>query len=164
MYVGNLFESFTAKCYWWEIVNIFKKLSVALALRAFPASDALQSMIIISIIAGLQVIQVSLNPWKRRAENVMDSISAVLLIAALIAARNGSLKHSTASAYSVLAVACVYVVMSIGLIVFETLTGKTDYEKRYDKWSELKTEPNHNVEESQDELLSDPTMDGSESE
>lgn len=150
IYVGNLFESFTAKCYWWEIVNIFKKLSVALALRAFPASDALQTMTIISIIAGLQVVQVSLTPWKRRAENVMDSISAVLLISALVAARNGDLTHSYASAYTVLVVAAIYVLVSIGLIVHETLTGKTDYEKRYDKWSELQSGSVLDREESMD--------------
>lgn len=135
IYVGNLFESFTPKCFWWESINILKKLSIALVLRAFPATDALQSMLIVSIIAGLQILQMSLSPWKRRAENILDSISSGLLICALLAARSGNLVHSMTSSYYVAAGSSVYIVLSLALLVYETLTGKTEYEKRFERWS-----------------------------
>lgn len=129
-YLGSLFESFNSHCYWWEIVNIVKKLSIALVLRGVPPSNVLQVTLVVTIIAGIQVVQTSVSPWKRRSENIADALGSVILIGALLAARSGRYHNSTTSVYYVIAFATAYVVGVLGLIAYQVWTGTTDYQKR----------------------------------
>lgn len=129
-YFGSLFENFTSNCFWWEIVSILKKLAIALVLRAIPATSALQSALTTSIIAGYMVIQVSLQPWRRRTENIADTISSTLLILALIAARSGAhLSDSPAVVYYSMALSSIFVLASVVLILYLTFSTTTVYEK-----------------------------------
>lgn len=57
IYFGSLFDIYAPKCFWWELVTILKKVSVALVLKAFPPTDALQSAIIVSILTGTLALQ-----------------------------------------------------------------------------------------------------------
>lgn len=128
IYFGSLFATYDPQCFWWEMVNIIKKLSIALVLKAFPATDALQSALVVSILAGTQAIQVSLNPWKRRAENIADSVSSLLLIGAMLASRPTQLSNSPAVLWYIFALSIVFVLANVAVITFLTITGTTNFE------------------------------------
>ena len=130
LYFGSLFEPFTSQCYWWEIVIIFKKLSIALVLRGVPSSDALQVTLIVTVISGIMLLQVSLRPWRRQIENIADSCGSLILIGALLAARSGRFHDSNRSVYYVAALTALYVVASVIVICVQTFFGTTEYEKR----------------------------------
>lgn len=128
IYFGSLFETYHPRCYWWEIVRTLQKLSLALVLKALPASDAAQGALAVSILAGTQIVQLSLNPWRRKTENVMDGISSLLLIGALMATRPGGLTHAPGVTWYILALSVVFVVASIGVIGWQAIYGRTDYQ------------------------------------
>lgn len=129
-YVGTIFETFNVKCYWWEIVNTLRKLAVAFVMQALPSSDALQSALVCSIIAGTLMLQVTLNPWRRKTENFSDSLSSVLLVAALLATRPGEVTHMTQVRYCILALSFAFITLSVGFLVYHTVMSPADYELR----------------------------------
>lgn len=129
-YFGSLFETFNPKCFWWEIVNIIKKLAIALVFRGIPASSAVQSALAVSIIAGAMLIQVSLQPWRRKIENIFDTISAALLVFALIASRSGAhLSDSASVVYYSMSISTAFIIASVATIGFQTFAGTTPYQK-----------------------------------
>ena len=129
-YLGTLFTSFKPSFYWWEIVNIAKKVSIALVLRGIPSSNVLQVTLIVTILAGFQVIQTSVSPWRRKTENLLDALGSLVLVGALLAARSGRYENSFVSVYYVVAFSALYVIGSLIAIVYHALTGTTDYERR----------------------------------
>ena len=149
-YLGSLFQSFNPHCYWWEIVNIFKKLSIALVLRGIPPSNVLQVTLVVTIIAGIQVMQTSLSPWRCKSENVIDALGSVILIGALLAARSGRYSNSNTSVYYVIGFATTYVLVVVALIAHQVWTGATDYQKRLQNlnFESSKTTPEEDVDES----------------
>ena len=130
IYFGSLFSGFARRCFWWELVNTLKKLSIALVLRAIPAGNALQSALIVTILGSTLVFTVLLHPWRRKTENVVDIISALILIGALLATRPTQLLYTDAVSYYIAALAAVFILLSLGLIIYHTLTAATDYEDR----------------------------------
>lgn len=130
LYVGTLFENFSVKCYWWEIVATLRKLSVALVMQAVSSSDALQSALVCTIIAGTLMIQVTLNPWRRKTENFADSLSSIILIAALIATRPGQPSHIKDVRYYIQALAFAFIILSLIFLIYHTVTSPADYELR----------------------------------
>lgn len=140
IYFGSLFMSYRRKCYWWEIVNTIRKLSIALVLQAFSSSNAIQSALVVTILAGVHLVQASLSPWKRKSENFSDLVSTVILIGALLSTRPGQLTHTVDIIYYIAALATVFVLGSIGVIFFQTFTEQTDYEKRLEShFAKMKT-------------------------
>ena len=121
IFFGSIFESFAVKCFWWEIVIILRKLSIALVLQALPSSNTLRNGIVVSILAGIHLIQLQLRPWKRITENFADSVSAVVLIIAMLYART----------YYILTLSAVFIVGSLAIILWHTWTGVTDYHKQH---------------------------------
>lgn len=130
IYFGSLFDNFSPQCFWWEMVNTLRKLAIALTLQAIPASDASQAAIGVSILAGAQIIQVSLNPWRRKIENLFDTISSILLITAFFFTRPTRLAHSEGSIYYIIALSLAFVLVSVAFILYKTITGTTQYEAR----------------------------------
>lgn len=127
-YFGSLFQQFAPECFWWEIVNILRKLSIALVRQGYSDSNALQPMLVTTCLLGVLVIQATLQPWRRKIENVTDSISAVLLLGSMLASRSGPLSNSSTTIYFCLALDVVFVIFCVGSLVFESVTGKTDYQ------------------------------------
>ena len=136
MYFGSLFDAFDPKCYWWEAVTTFKKLSIALVLRAIPASNVLQVTLIVSILTGIQIIQLTLQPWRRKIENAAEAVGTSILIGALLSARSGRYRNSMVSVYYVIAAAAIYAFASICLILYQTWTGTTEYQKALSRLQE----------------------------
>ena len=130
IYYGSLFESYDRRCFWWEIVNTFKKLAIALVLQGFPANDAAQSALVVTVLLIVVMTQQRLNPWRRKSENIADGISASLLIAAIIYTRPLQFSHEKEITWYIAALSIVYILGSIGIILWETWSGITDYEKR----------------------------------
>ena len=130
VYYGPLFETFSAPCFWWEIVNTFKKLSIAIILKAIPASDSLQSTLIVSILSGTLLVQLSIRPWKRKVENFFDSASSLLLIGSLMATRTAHISHLPAVTWYIFALSVGFVLASVVTVIWQSLTGTTEYEKR----------------------------------
>ena len=132
IYCGPLFGSYTQKCFWWEIVNTLRKLSVALLLKAIPPSDASQSALIISVLIIVLLAQVTLNPWRRKIENFSDTTSTAILILALLYSRPTHLTHTNNILWYIFAISVGYVVFSVVVLAWQTLNGKTDYEKLFE--------------------------------
>ena len=128
IYFGSLFESYTGNAFWWEIVNTIRKLSIALALKAFSATDATQSAIIVTILAIVMVTQVTLRPWRRNIENFSDTISSVLLIAALMYTRPNTRTHVYEVVWYLFGVSVAFVVFNVIVIVLQAVFGTTDYD------------------------------------
>ena len=136
IYFGTLFETFSRKCFWWEIVNTIRKLGIALALRGIANSNPLQTSVVVSILAGTQLIQVSIRPWKRRIENIADSVSAILLIGALLSTRTSASEHTNEIFYYILTLSAVFICSSIVIIIYQTWNGRTDYQKKWLAYSD----------------------------
>ena len=130
IYYGSIFESYQPRCFWWEIINILRKLSIALVLKGFTADDALQSALVVSILAGNLLLQMSLNPWRRPSENFVDSASSLILIGALLSTRPTQFSHSSEVIWYVFALSIVFIVVTLGIITYQTLTGTTDFERQ----------------------------------
>lgn len=126
----TVFGNYTDQCFWWEAVNFFKKLTVALTLRGIPSSNAIQSALIVSILAGIMIVQQKLRPWRRKSENVMDGLSSLVLIGALLATRPGHLTHTVAVSFYIFALAIAFVLVSVGLILYHTITETPNSELR----------------------------------
>ena len=129
-FMGSLFENFSQKCFWWEIVNILRKLWIALILQGFSASNPIQSTLVVSMLAGTVLIQSLLMPWKSKAENIIDSTSTILLLTSLHALSSGALTSSKAMFYIVSIINALFFFGVVSLIVFETIFGKTAYQQR----------------------------------
>lgn len=130
IYFGSLFETYSRRCFWWEIVSTLKKLSIALVLKSFPDTDATQSALIVTILLGLQLTQFSLNPWRQKFENIADAVSAVILCGALLATRPSHLLHASDMVWYILALSIAFVLGSVSIALWQTFVGTTDYEKR----------------------------------
>ena len=128
IYFGSLFESYTGNAFWWEIVNTIRKLSIALALRAFPSTNSAQSAIVVTVLAIVMVTQVTLRPWRRNIENFSDTISSVLLIAALLYTRPNSYLHVYEVVWYLFGASALFVIFNVVVIGFETVRGTTNYE------------------------------------
>lgn len=128
VYFGSLFAAYNPGCFWWEMVTIIKKLSIALVLKALPATNSLQSALVVSILAGTQIIQVSLNPWKRKTENIADNVASLLLIGAMLASRPTHLSYSSTVLWYIFSLSIVFVLISAVIIAYLTFTGTTKYE------------------------------------
>ena len=129
-FMGSLFENFSQKCFWWEIVNILRKLWIALILQGIAATNSTQSTLVVTLLVGTLVTQTVLMPWKRKSENLVDSISAALLLGSLHAVSSGSYSSSKTMAYLIGVLNAVFFFGVVGIIVFETIFGKTAYQKR----------------------------------
>ena len=130
IYFGTLFETYNPNCYWWEMINILKKLSIAMALKSIPDSDATQTALVSSILLGILALQVTVNPWRRKTENFSDCISTLILCGALLSTRPGQLVHASSTIWYVFVLSVIFTTGSVVLIVWQTVTGKTDYQKR----------------------------------
>lgn len=152
---GPLFDHYTHKVFWWEMINIFKKLSIALVLKGFDSNDALQSALIVSILSGLLIIQQRLNPWLRQSENIMDGIASVILIGALLATRPTQLSHAPAVVWYVVAASIAFVLACVVLIIHQAVTGNTHYEKRRQEIVDFSTELTSMRQESERDYIAD---------
>ena len=146
IYFGSLLEVYPS-CFWWEIVNTLKKLSIALVLKAIPASNPVQSALVVSILSGVLLIQVTLSPWRRKMENFADTFSSLLLILALIYTRPLSSPHLSGVLWYIFVLSIVFVFGSLGAIAWQTWNGVTEYEKQQRRVLsnfELDTQQEHN--------------------
>lgn len=134
IYVGTLFDNFSKSCFWWEIVSILRKLAIALVLQGISPSDAFQPALIVTILIGAQFMQVSLAPWRRRAENFADNISAALLVGSMLATRTTALSHSSAVLYIAGALDVLFIVASLVIVAYLTFVDRTTYHAQFDEW------------------------------
>lgn len=137
VYFGSLFETFSPACFWWEIILILRKLSIALVKQGFTESDALQPMIISTVVLGVLIIQVTLKPWRRSIENFADTVSAVLLIGSMLASRSTSLAHSSTSLYYAATLDVLFVLFCVVTLIFEASTGKTLFQREVESQAEV---------------------------
>lgn len=140
IYFGSIFETFSRRCFWWEIINIFQKLGIALLLQGFSPTSAVQPTLIFTFLASMIMAQILLVPWKRKTENIADTTASLLLIGSLQAARSEYLNDYKPMMYFMAGLDGLFAAASIAIIVWETLTGLTDYHKRYERTVDSDTE------------------------
>jgi Leucine-rich repeat (LRR) protein len=131
-YFGSLFENYDSSLFWWEIVNVVRKLGIALVLRGTHPSSAAQPSLVLLIIIGILIAQTTFRPWKGLLENVFDTTSASLIIASLFATRFAALTHSNTILYILLGIDLVFVLLNAILVAYETITGKTTYQAQWE--------------------------------
>jgi Leucine-rich repeat (LRR) protein len=131
IYFGSLFESFSRTFFWWEIVNVVRKLGIALALRGTEPSSAVQPILILLIIGSLEMMLAMLNPWKRRWENCGDLLSGWLLVLNLVASRSSELSKSEMVFRFTIIMNMLFILANVAIIIYLTITEETDYEKRW---------------------------------
>ena len=130
IYFGSVFETFSSDCFWWEIVNIARKLVIALILQGLRPSSATQSTFVFTILAGILLIQLTLRPWKRKSENFLDAASTFLLIGSLYSARSEHLSDYREMMIFMASLDALFVAVCLITILYQTFTGRTDYQKR----------------------------------
>jgi hypothetical protein len=131
-YVGSLFVRYRHRLFWWEIVNVLKKLTIALLLRGLPASNPLQGSLITLTICIPLVIQSTMHPWKNFSENVMDVISSVLLVSSLGASQSLSAVSQSVVWVLVLALDALFVICLVAMIIHQLITQKTEYQRLWE--------------------------------
>lgn len=130
IYLGTLFESFSPRFFWWEMINILRKLAMALIIRGLSSSSALQHLLIGLILATTTLAVLNLNPWRRKGENLADSISQLLLLLSLFMSRNGGLVQGSVSVTFVMVLDVGFVLASVGYVGFLTWTQPTAHHIR----------------------------------
>jgi hypothetical protein len=130
-YLGKLFSHYRIRYFWWELVNVVRKLAIALFLRGISPASAFQSGSVILCIGIVQSLQTTFRPWKTRLENIMDPIAGFLLIATTFASRITIFVHSKALLYTTLSLDLCFVLACIGFIIYHTCTDTTDYERMW---------------------------------
>jgi hypothetical protein len=131
IYFGTLFSRFSHSFFWWEIVNVVRRLAIALALRAISPSSAVMPAAIIVIICLCLLLQTTFKPWKRTSENIMDPISSVLLLLSLFASFANKIPNSTPVIFFVLALDIAFVVAAIAIGIYQMTTGSTEYQHKW---------------------------------
>ena len=134
IYFGQLFETFSRRCFWWEIVNILRKLLIALFIEGLPSNSAIQPGLVSAVLAFVLVMQVWRQPWKRRSENMLDTTSALLLISSLLAVRSNNLEDSDTIIWASFALCIAFAVVTIAIIAYQTITERTEYHHRLERY------------------------------
>jgi hypothetical protein len=127
-YFGTIFVRYRPSFYWWEIINVVRKLAIALFLRGIGSASALQPGLAIFCIGVVLCLQATFQPWKRRLENVMDTIAAFLLISTTVTPHLSDMLQSEIVIYSVIAMNSCFILASVILIIFQGYTGTTEYQ------------------------------------
>jgi hypothetical protein len=129
-YYGSIFSRYRTRVYWWEIVLTIRKLAIAVSLRALASGNAFRAGSVVIFISVVHVFQINLQPWKRKAENVAESISAFLLLATVVAHHldNSQFQHSLALNAVVLTCCVWYLIALVVLTIRQGVVGRTDYE------------------------------------
>lgn len=140
VYFGSLFENFSRSCFWWEMVIIFKKLSIALILQGIPSTSAFQIALIICILSGVMFTQICIRPWKRKSENLLDALAALLLLGSAFSARSAHLDDAYPVSIIFFSLSVAFVLCCLLFIGYHTLTGQTQYDRIFMQDIALETE------------------------
>jgi Leucine-rich repeat (LRR) protein len=127
-YIGSLFSRYRHRVFWWEIVNVLKKLTIALLIRGISAANPMQVASITLSIGIPILVQSAVRPWKRYWENVMDSAGSILLISSLGASNSIRSTGSLSVLYLVLTLDGIYVGTMIVMIIYQLVTSETEYQ------------------------------------
>lgn len=130
IYFGTLFDNFSPRFFWWEMVNILRKLAMALIIRGLSSSSALQHMLIGLILGITQMAALKLNPWRRSGENLADAVSQLLLLLSLFLSRNAGLSEGSISVSLIMTLDVGFLLASIGYIGFLAITQPTAHHLR----------------------------------
>jgi hypothetical protein len=78
-WLGLLYENYSSECWWWELIWIFRRVSLALAVGFFR-DTAWANVIISALLVGSICLMLIFEPLKYRAENLLEvGITALLL-------------------------------------------------------------------------------------
>lgn len=144
VYIGSLFESFSMRLFWWEIVNVLRKVAVALILRGIPPSSAIQIGLVCLAIGVPMLLQTSLHPWKRRVENLMEPVGSFLLFLSLTISRSAGLSSFVKMRILMIVLDIGFVMVNVGFIVYFTVTGLTEYQRIWNAQYGLRDLPSTN--------------------
>ena len=131
LYFGSLFENYERHLFWWELVNMVRKLVVALLLRGLSPGDSFQPFFISLNIGFVGINVATMRPWKLGIENYLDGLGSVLLILSLASNLVGSLSHSRELRLIIAILDGLYVVVCLFYIVWRMIGAETSYEKEW---------------------------------
>jgi Leucine-rich repeat (LRR) protein len=146
IYFGTLFTRYNTRYYWWEIVSVILRLAIALALRGISPTSAMQSATMVGCLLLVLILTTSLQPWRRRIENLMASISTALLLSCLFASHTGNLSSTRIFTMATQILSAIYFLALLIFIFFLAVTSDTDYIRRFQAPLHTQREPNTVVE------------------
>jgi hypothetical protein len=132
IYFGTLFSRYNKPFFWWEIVNVLRKLIIAIILRTINPTSAMQSACAIVVLGAVQLAQTTFQPWKMRVENIIDHLSSMLLISSLFISHVAAFAGTEAALYLTLSLDAAFVVVTLGVLVYLAATSRTPYQYRWD--------------------------------
>lgn len=139
IYFGSLFEAYAKNRYWWGMNDILRKMTISIVLRSIPPPTAFLSLACSLIISATLMGQLALLPWKRKYENLLDSLSSILILLRLIVTLEYNQPHYRIAALLIFCLQLAFVLLSIIVILYQVWTGTTDYEKRFARYEAAKS-------------------------
>lgn len=82
--VGSLYEGYRPSLFWWELINLARKFSVAFV-SSLSFKLALRNWLLVTVFASVLALQLLWQPWRRRLENVGDQVASIILIVCIVA-------------------------------------------------------------------------------
>jgi Leucine-rich repeat (LRR) protein len=130
LYLGSIISKFRVYSCWWELALVARKLSLALILRGLANSSSLHGGLVLFILVSHLVAHVIMMPWKVKIDNTMDLLGAALLILSQAAAQSGVERKTFSDPwqYSMLALVAIFFVVIVVMIIYQTITSKTEYQ------------------------------------
>jgi hypothetical protein len=134
-YIGGLITRYKPQWAWWELVLVARKLAIALVSRGIDEQDALFSGSLFLILTAHLLLQVTFRPWKRKSENILESIGATLLVLSLASVQGGidGRVHASQWQLTILVFVALYALCALGLVAYQTFTEKTDYQMLWEQ-------------------------------
>lgn len=116
--IGGLYRCYTHKCFWWDIVVLFRRLALALAIR-IPNQSAFHIWCVLLVLALSTLAQFWFQPFNRKGENRAEEVSLLLLILTFAAQNSTDVLqlHANALLWLSVAVNAIFGIVIIALIV-----------------------------------------------
>jgi Leucine-rich repeat (LRR) protein len=77
---GFLFENYKPKYYWFEMIWMFRRLSLAVVVSIISHESELAPLLIVSLLGGYAILQFLLKPFKHELENVFDLLATLVIL------------------------------------------------------------------------------------
>lgn len=131
-HIGSLYQAYRPSLFWWDFAGLARKFLVVVA-ASITSNLALRHWLLVSTFALFLALQVAWQPWKRRVENQMDTLSSLTIIISLVANVKmvGVPDEGTAVLILVArAIMLVFVVVALAVWIWSVVKEKRQFNKR----------------------------------
>jgi hypothetical protein len=136
-YTGSLFTKYRGRFFWWEIVAVVRKLTLAIVLKSISRQSPFQSAAVFFILSASAFIQHIVRPWRLTEENILDSLGlAILIITYGFYTGSVFVGHSSSSNFILqllsILVGIAFVLGTLTVWFYKTIKDKTPYQTTWE--------------------------------